>query len=141
MTVNPAPITSPVIDDKGRPTLPWTLFFNQNYEGDPGTDWTPVFTGLTGSTTSVEGRYYRLSQYLIYFSIDIVPNGATSATAGSTYITGLPINFTNNGFNTVLSGATGGAIGMNRESDNRIYVPAWTSVSVPLTVIGLVEAT
>lgn len=140
MTTKPAPITQPVLDDNGLPTLPWTLFFNQNYNGDAGTAWSPTFTSLTGSTTSVTGRYYRLSQYLVYFVINVTPSGATTSTAGTTYIGNFPLTFNGNGFNTVVSGAAGGAIGMNRASDNRIYVPAWTSVSVPLTIMGMGEA-
>ena len=141
MAVNPAPITNPVIDDSGLPTLPWTLFFNQNFEGDSGTSWLPNFVGLTGATTSITGRFYRLSQYLVYFAINITPDGNTSATAGTTYVDNFPLDFRNDGFNTVVSGTGGGAIGMNTESNNRIYVSAWTNISVPLTVLGLVEAT
>lgn len=140
MTVSPAPITQQIIDSNGLPTLPWTLFFNQNYNGDSGTPWSPVFTSLTGSTTGVTGRYYRISQYLVFFSINITPNGNTSATAGTTYVDNFPLNFTNDSFNTVISGTTGGAIGMNVASTNRIYVPAWTNVSIPLTILGMGEA-
>lgn len=141
MTTSPAPITQSIIDNKGLPTLPWVLFFNQSFQGDSGADWTPSFTGLTGSTTSVTGRYYRISQFLVYFTINITPSGATSATSGTTYAEGFPLNFTNDSMNTVVSGSGGGAIGMNVASNNRIYVPAWTGVSIPLTIIGIGEAT
>lgn len=140
MSVSPAPITQPVIDQQGLPTLPWTLFFNQNYQGDAGNEWNPVFQNLTGNA-EVTGRFYRLSQYLVFFVVNITPNGNTSATAGTTYIEGFPLTFSNDGFNTVVSGTTGGAIGMNVKSNNRIYVPSWTNVSVPLTIIGIQEAT
>lgn len=140
MTISPAPITQQVLDQNGLPTLPWLLFFNQTFTGDSGTAWNPVFTSLTGSTTSVTGRYYRLSQYLACFVINVVPNGNTSAVAGTTYIGNFPLKFRGNGFNTVVSGTTGGSIGINAQSDNRIYVPVWTNVSVPLTIIGMGEA-
>lgn len=140
MTTNPAPITQPVLDNNGLPTLPWTLFFNQSFEGDAGTTWTPSFTSLTGTATST-GRFYRVSQYLVFFTINITPSGNTSATAGTTYASGFPVNFTNDGFNTVVSGTTGGAIGINTASNNRIYVPAWTNVSNPITILGFGEAT
>lgn len=140
MSTNPAPITESVIDETGRPTLPWTLFFNQAFEGDAGTDWTPNIVGLTGSTTSVEGRYYRLSQYLVFFRITITPSGNTSSTAGSTYVDNFPLSFSFDGFNTVVSGSTGGSIGMNRASDNRILFPSWSNVSVPLIILGIGEA-
>lgn len=141
MTVSPAPITQQVLDGNGLPTLPWTLFFNQNYTGDAGTDWTPTFSGLTGTTSSITGRFYRLSQYVVFFTINITPSGNTSATAGTTYATGFPLTFRGDGFNTVVSGTGGGAIGMNVQSNNRIYVPAWTNVSIPLKILGFVEAT
>lgn len=141
MTVSPAPITQPIIDEKRLPTLPWTLFFNQSFNGDAGEEWTPTIVSLTGSTTSVTGRYFRLSQYLVFFRMTITPSGNTSSTAGTTYVDNFPLSFSADGFNTVVSGTTGGAIGVNRASDNRIYVPAWTNVSVPLTILGVGEAT
>jgi hypothetical protein len=141
MTTNPAPITNPVVDESGLPTLPWTLFFNQNFEGDPGALWEPNFVNLTGSTSSVTGIFYRLSQYLTYFSINITPDGNTSATSGTTYIDNFPLAFNNDGFNTIVSGTTGGSIGMNARANNRIYVPGWTNVNQPLVILGMVEAT
>ena len=139
MTVSPAPIAQPVLDDSGLPTLPWTLFFNQSFTGDAGTDWDPSFVSLTGNA-EITGRFYRLSQYIVLFIINLVPDGNTSATAGTTYADGFPLTFSNDGFNTVVSGTGGGAVGMNVASNNRIYVPGWTNVSVPLTVIGIGEA-
>lgn len=140
MTTNPAPITQPVLDDNGLPTLPWTLFFNQNFEGDGGTSWSPTLTSLTGTATAT-GRFYRLSQYLVFFTINITPSGNTSSTSGTTYVGNFPLTFNNDGFNTVVSGTAGGAIGMNVRGNNRIYFPAWTNVSAPLTIFGLQEAT
>lgn len=140
MTTNPAPITEPVVEQSGLPSLPWILFFNQTYQGDSGNVWNITFSGFTG-TAAATGRYYRLSQYLVYFAINITPDGNTSSTAGTTYVDSFPLTFNNDGFNTVVSGSAGGSIGMNKASDNRIYLPTWTNVSVPLTIIGLVEAT
>jgi len=140
MTTNPAPITNPVVDESGLPTLPWTLFFNQNFEGDTGTSWSPNFVNLTGSTSNITGIFYRLSQYLTYFSINITPDGNTSATAGTTYVDNFPLTFRNDGFNTVVSGTGGGTIGSNERTSNRIYVPGWSNISIPLVVVGIVEA-
>lgn len=141
MTTSPAPINNPVIDESGLPTLPWTLFFNQSFEGDAGTFWEPNIVGLTGSVASITGRFYRLSQYLVYFTINISPDGNTSATPGSTYIDNFPLTFSNDGFNTVVSGIGGGTVGTNERSSNRIYPPGWTNISIPLVIIGIVEAT
>jgi hypothetical protein len=141
MTTSPAPINNQVVDESGLPTLPWTLFFNQAFEGDAGNGWDPNFVSLTGSTSSITGRFYRLSQYIVFFSVNIVPDGLTSAAAGTTYIDNFPLLFSNDGFNTVVSGTGGGAIGSNERSSNRIYVPGWTNISIPLVVLGMVEAT
>tara|TARA_R100000808_G_C2070769_1_gene98398 strand:- start:120 stop:545 length:426 start_codon:yes stop_codon:yes gene_type:complete len=141
MTTNPAPITNPVIDEQGLPTLPWTLFFNQNFEGDAGNAWEPNIVNLTGSTSAVSGRFYRISQYLVYFTITISPSGPTSSTAGTTYVDNFPLLFNADGVNAVVSGSSGGSLGMNRQSDNRILFPPWTNVSLPLVVLGILEAT
>ncbi len=141
MTVQPPPITEAVVDESGLPSLAWTLFFNQNYAGDAGVAWTPEFEGLTKvGDPKVTGRYYRLSQYLCYFHIHVVPETNTSATAGTTYINNFPLDVTRNGFCIAVSGNLGGTPGMVEEVNNRIYVPAWTTVSVPLTIIGICEA-
>lgn len=140
MTTSPAPITQSIVDEDGLPTLPWTIFFNQRYEGDSGTSWTPEFVSLTGNLSSLTGTYYQISQHLTLFTINIEPDGNTSTTSGTTYIEGFPLTFNNDGFNTVVSGTAGGAIGMNVASTGRIYPPAWTNVSLPLTIIGIAEA-
>lgn len=142
MSTVPAPITQPVIDDNGLPTLPWLLFFNQTFEGDAGEAWTPTFQGLTevGGSASITGRYYRISQYLVYFRIDIDPATNTSATAGTTYIDNFPLDITDNGMCTVVTNTTGGGIGIANAATNRIYVPAWTNVTTLTTVLGIAEA-
>lgn len=141
MTVSPAPINQQVTDENGLPTLPWTLFFNQSFEGDAGTVWAPNFVSLTETgTATFSARYYRISQYLIYFRIDVNPATDTSAVAGSTYIDNFPLDVTANGFCTVVAGSGGGAIGMVRASDDRIYVPSWTNVTSQVTIIGVCEA-
>ena len=141
MPLSPAPITQKISNKDGLPTLPWVLFFNQNFEGDAGEAWSPNFVGLTISgTPTITGRFYRLSQYLVFFKIDIEPDTSTSATAGSTYVDNFPLGVTGNGFCTVVAGNTGGSIGMVRASDKRIYVPAWTNVTDTVSVLGICEA-
>ena len=141
MSTVPPPITQPVIDDNTLPTLPWLLFFNQTFEGDAGESWTPTFVNLTESgTPSITGRYYRLSQYLVYFRIDIDPATNTSATAGTTYCDNFPLDISNNGLNTVVTETTGGAIGINNAATNRIYVPSWSNLTTLTTVLGIAEA-
>lgn len=141
MSTSPAPINQPVIDDNKLPTLPWTLFFNQNFNGDAGNSWDVSFVSLTETgTATFNSRYYRISQFLVYFRVDVIPATNTSAVAGTTYIDNFPLDITSNGFCTTVSGAVGGAIGMARASDNRIYVPAWTSVTDTVTIIGICEA-
>jgi hypothetical protein len=141
MSVSPAPIQQQVLDENGLPTLPWTLFFNQNFEGDAGEEWQPSFTGLTISgTPAITGRFYRLSQYLVFFRIDIDPDTSTSATAGTTYVDNFPLDINSNGFCTVVSDTAGGGIGIVNTALNRIYVPAWTGITTLTTVLGICEA-
>ena len=141
MSVNPAPITQPVLDDSGVPTLPWTLFFNQNFEGDAGTSWTPTFVNLTESGAATKtGRFYRISQYLVYFTVTISPSTNTSATATSTYIDNFPLGINSDGFCVSVANTSGGGLGVVDASTNRIYVPSWSSVTVPVTILGICEA-
>lgn len=120
--------------------MPWVLFFNGLYNGDIGTDFTPTFENLTTTgTPTFSGRYIKLTQQLVYFRIDITPNGGTStSTAGSTKAS-FPIPFSNNGICFAVSGLAGSTAGMVNKADNKIYVPSWTAVSVGLTIIGIVE--
>ena len=139
--IRPAPLYNPVVDDQGKPTIPWTIFFNSLYEGDSGTEWTPTFTSLTevGGAATITGAYYRLWRRLCYFRVQIVPVTNTSAVAGTTYIDNFPLLFSNDGACWAMAGNTGTSAGHVVASNNRIYVPAWTTVTVPVTIIGIGE--
>jgi len=139
--IQPPPITNPVVDENQVATMPWVLFYNQLFTGDAGTSWTPTFTSLTETgTATITGRYYKLSQYLCYFNVTVTPATDTSAVAGTTYINNFPLTASANGICFAVSGNLGTNSGMVVASNNRIYVPTWTAVTVPVTVIGLVEA-
>lgn len=142
MTTLPPPTRNPLTDDKGVLTMPWLLFFNQAFNGDAGTNWTPTFTGLTSSgAPTITGRYYKISQYLCYFNVLITPGTNTSSVAGTTYIDNFPLQANANGFCLVVGNNLGGAIGEVVAINNRIYTPSWTTVTTPINVIGIVEAT
>lgn len=141
MSTLPPPTRNPLTEGKGELTMPWLLFFNQIFNGDAGTNWTPTFTGLTSSgTPTISGRYYQLSQYLCYFNILVTPATNTSATAGTTYVDNFPLQAASNGFCLTVSNNLGGGLGMVNAGNNRIYVPTWTTVTTPINVIGIVEA-
>lgn len=141
-----APPVGDAVTDKesGLVTLPWMIFFNALFSGDPGQAWTPSFTGLTevGGAVTVTGKSFQLSQSLVLFSASIVPatGGNSSAVAGTTYINNFPFTAAGDGICFAVSGNLGSNSGMVSATDNRIYVPAWTTVTVPLTIIGIVEA-
>lgn len=141
-TINPPPIYEPLAEDDGKPRLPWILFFNNVFTGDTGTDWTPTFTNLTavGTAPTITGKLYRIGRTLAYFSVRIVPGTNTSAVAGTTYIDNFPLVLAADGGCLAVSGLLGSASGMCDSATNRIYVPAWSAVTVPLTVVGMVEA-
>ena len=141
--------TAPPIGDQladpvtGLPNLSWILFFNSIFTGDPGQAWTPTFTSLTetGGSASITGKIFQISQSLVLFSARIVPVTDTSAVAGTTYINNFPLTAAGDGICFAVSGNLGSNSGMVSAADNKIYVPAWTTVTVPLSIIGIVEAT
>lgn len=142
-TVKPPPIYNPLIeDDGGIAALPWILFFNQLFNGDKGTAWTPLFTGLTvvGAAPTITGTYYNLSQSISYFRVKIIPGTNTTATAGTTFINNFPLKMSGDGINFAVSGLLGTGSGMCDQASNNIYVPGWSAVTVPLSIIGIVEA-
>lgn len=145
MTLEAPPTQQPIITDEGAlPALPWVIFFNSIFNGDAGEAWVPNIQGLTavGGVPQITGRVYRLSQYLSLFVVTVVPapGGNTSSTAGSAFIDNYPLDMTGNGFCVAVSGNLGTNAGMCDEVTNRIYQPGWTTVTVPLTIIGIVEA-
>lgn len=138
MSIEPPPITDLMIEQNGLARIPWILFFNNIFEGDGGTDWTPTFTSLGSTgTPTITGRYFRITQRLALFFVTITPATNTSSTAGTTYISNFPLVFS---YNSICLVGTGSgavqAIGGIRASDNRIYTPAWTNETIPLTVVG-----
>lgn len=135
------PTRNPLTEKDGVLTMPWLLFFNQLFNGDAGTEWTPTFTDLTvAGTPVITGRYYQISQYLCYFNVLITPATNTSAVAGTTYIDNFPLEANSNGICLTVSNNLGGGLGMVNATNNRIYVPSWTTVTTPLNIIGMVEA-
>lgn len=140
MSIEAPPIRNPLIDDEGFANLAWILFFNSLFEGDTGTTWTPTFVNLTQTgTPTITGRYYRLSRRIVYFAITVTPATNTSAVAGTTYIDNFPLTFSGDGVSFAVSGNLGAGPGHVVASGNRIYVPSWTAVTVPLTVVGMCE--
>jgi hypothetical protein len=136
----PPPIYSPVVDETGVAELPWVLYFNQIFTGDTGTDWTPTFTSLTTvGTPTIKGSYYKIIQGIAYFRVDIVPATSTSSTAGTTFINNFPLVFKNNGVCFALSGLLGSNAGQCLAGTKQIYVPSWSAVTVPLTIVGMCE--
>lgn len=141
MTVlSPPPIYDPISDDDGKVSKSWALFFNSIYNGDQGTAWTPVATSLgTTGTPVLTGIIYQVSKKLSVFRILITPATNTTSTAGTTYFTGLPVTVLANGFCTAQSSNLGDPTG-EVTTAGRIYTPAWTNITVPVTVTGLIEA-
>lgn len=139
---SPPPLTQPIVDETGTMPLLWMLFFNNLFQGDAGEVWIPTFQGLTvaGTAPTVTGRVYQISKYLAYFSVKVVPGTSTSAVAGTTYINNFPLTAQSDGVCCAVSGRLGEVTGMVEAATNNIWVPAWSAVTVPLTIIGIVEA-
>lgn len=134
------PKTEPVVDKDKFATLTWLVFFDQLASGDAGTSWTPTFTGLTETGTATKtGVYYRLSKKLVYFRIVITPATNTSATLGTTYCNNFPLTMSANGANVSMIDYTA-AVSGSTSSNNRIYTATWAAQTVPITIIGIAEA-
>lgn len=141
-TIQAPPIYQPLAETDGKPTLPWILFFDQIFNGDNGTNWSPAFSNLTSvGIPTITGRYYQLGASVAYFTINIAPNGGnTTATAGTTFVSNFPLKMAGNGICFAVSGLLGTNSGMVELASANIYVPAWNAVTVPLTIVGIVEA-
>lgn len=139
--ISPPPNNDPVTDEDGLVSMMWMMFFNGMYQGDTGTDWTPNFQNLTSvGTPTITGRYYMISRQLAFFRVRIEPSTSVSATVGLTAIDNFPPQIISDGACLAVSGLTGGsAPGMINAADQKIYIPALSAVSVPVTIIGLVE--
>lgn len=146
---SPAPIYAPLFDDptgqlNAVAAQPWILFFNQLASGDVGQSWNPIISNLTtvGGTPQIVGALYQLSSAIALFFINIIPaaGGSTSAVAGTTFVNNFPLVMQSNGVCWAVSGLLGTMAGMCDLNSNDIYPPAWTAVTVPLTIIGIVGA-
>lgn len=138
MSFDPPPINEVLAEKNGLPKLPWILFFNQLFEGDFGTEFSPTFVNLTEvGTPTITGRYHQINHQFCFFYVTITPATSTSATAASTYIDNFPLTFQADSVCFAVAGGSGGGTGHIVSSTNRIYVPAWTAVAVPLTIIGM----
>lgn len=138
MPISPPPINEILMEQNGLPKIPWISFFNDVFEGDSGTVWTPVFSGLGSTgTPTLTGRYFRINQRICLFFVTITPATDTTSTAATTYISNFPLTFT---IDSVCFAGTGSgavqAIGGVRASDNRIYTPGWSAVTTAITIIG-----
>ena len=136
----PPPIQEPVTDQEGFPSVPWIMFFNSVFQGDYGTDWTPIFSNLTAvGTPTLTGNYKLISRQLVFFRVTVTPATSTTATAATTTIDNFPMTFTSNGIVVAVHSNTGTLSGMVNATDNKIYVPAWSAITTPVTIIGLAE--
>lgn len=141
MTTEAPPIYKQLIDEETKATLPWIVFFNQCFNGDAGASWTPTFENLTetGGDATITGIYYKLSKYLTFFRVTIIPATSTSSTAGTTYISNFPIQFQYDGVCFAVTGGSAGA-GHIVSSTNAIYTPTWTDITNSVTILGIGEA-
>ena len=140
-TVKPPPVFDFLVDQDGKANLSWVVYFNSLYEGDSGTSWTPTFQSLTTvGTPTITGRYYRVGgRQLVYYTILVTPATSTTSTAGTTYINNFPLPTIGDSACLAVTGGIGSQAGHFIASTNRIFVPAWSAVTVPITIVGLCE--
>lgn len=139
---NLPPKTEALIDKDKFATLNWTIFFEALANGDAGTAWTPNFQGLTeaGGAAVKSGVYYRISKKLVLYRITITPagGGSTSSVLGTTYCDNFPLNMASDSFCATCSSYTA-AVSGTTFSDKRIYPSTWTTITTPITIIGIAE--
>lgn len=144
MSLDPPPLQQSILEKNGDINFLWSLFFNQSYQGDAGISWTPNIISLSssGGSPAIVGWVYKISQYLAYFRVNVIPadGGNTSSVAGTTYIDNFPYVLTGDGVCANLSGHLGGSLGACEKATGKIWIPAWTTVGNPVTVVGIVEA-
>lgn len=141
MSLGAPPIYNPIADEKsGVVTVPWAIFFNGLFEGVVES-WEPTFVSLTenGAATKT-GRYIRLNQSLVYWDAQITPGTDVSATAGTTYIDNFPLQLTRDSFCLAMAGGQGSASGHAVASNNRVFIPQLSAVTVPITICGVALA-
>lgn len=144
MTTQPPPTQQPIVTDaSGYAPLQWIVFFNQMFNGDAGLAWVPTISGLTEvGIPKISGRVYQLSKYISLFVATISPpqGGSISAVAGTTAINNFPLKMQGNGVCFAVSGNLGSQAGMCDQESNNIYIPVLSAVTLPVTIIGIVEA-
>lgn len=144
MTIAQPPLYQPLADQTGKTAMQWALFFSLLATGDQGAEWIPNFSSLTSSsgTPTLDGWTYQLNSSLVLFRATVTPaSGAnTSATAGTTAITNFPFSMKQDGIVFAVGNKTGTGSGMCEQSSGKIWVPAWTTVSSKVTLLGIVEA-
>lgn len=145
MSITPPPTDNALIEDaSGNPSLQWLIFFNSLFAGDAGESFVPLFNNLVavGGLPKVTGQVYQLSAVIAIFVITVTPptNGSTTCIAGQTFIQGFPLKCAGNGVCFAVSGNLGGNSGMVDQGSGYIFPPTWSAVTVPLTIIGIVQA-
>jgi hypothetical protein len=127
-----------VIDQSGKLTLPFTLFFTGLYTGDTGTTFSPTAVGLTSvGTPTIVGAYFKDGQFYDFY-IYIQPGTNTSSTSGTTYFE-LPFDVQQDGYCGAVTG-TNASMGAVIASSNRCYPPSWATITTPITIQGRVLA-
>jgi hypothetical protein len=140
MTAVPRPpINDRMLDNNNLASEPWRNYFNKDWYGDSGTLWTPSWVNFSHSMT-VTAKYYRISQYLCYFNIVIVPVTHTTTIAHTSYATFPLTILASSGFNVSISDRSIGT-GISQFNPNRLILPHWTNVTQTITLSGVLEAT
>jgi hypothetical protein len=133
------PVYDAMVEEDLKPRVTWVRFFEDLALGQAGELFTPVFTGLTEVGTATKaGTYWVINGQFSYFEVLIVPATDTSSVAGTTYFD-FPLDILGQGAIVACSTPGLAAFG-TAETNNRIYTPTWTNLTVPVTISGLVRA-
>ncbi len=118
----------------------WQKWLSQLFSNSSASSvvWTPVVTGLTGTAT-VTGAINRIGG-LIYFQSLITPATNTTSVLGTTYLS-LPYVASAYGSLTAQKVSSRISLGIGQVDINtsRVYTPAWSAVTEPISINGFVQ--
>lgn len=99
--------------------------------------WTPTLVGATvsGSAPTVTGKWVRAGD-MVHYWVEIFPavGSTVAATAGSTYLSGVPVAATKTGTSSAVNTATAVGYGVSLVTPDRIYLPTIAATNNPTTV-------
>lgn len=123
-----------VVDSTNHFRPAWLSFFQNIVTGDVGSSETILPANLAFSgTPTIAFKYFQNSGFIDLYIV-ITPGTSTTSTYGTTYFP-LPFDVLVNDYCVaVTTPTTTPAMGFVDAATNRLYPPAWTAITTPVTI-------